>query len=100
MPTRERLPGDLKALAFRSAFSLHNEHWRSDVEEMARRLKLPDDKTATGWTAALGQLLNAPVEGRYEIEASINHVARAYHWVCRNTCRVCVDLFGQAGADN
>ena len=40
MPTRERLPDDLKDLAFRNGFELSHTRWRSDVREMIQRLRL------------------------------------------------------------
>ena len=40
MPTQERLPDDLKDLAFRSGFELSHTRWHSDVREMMQRLGL------------------------------------------------------------
>ena len=38
MPTSERLPEDLKELAFRNGFELSHNRWHSDVRELAHRL--------------------------------------------------------------
>ena len=75
MPRKEQLPNDLKELAFRSGFNLRNEQWRSGVAEMARRLGLPDEKAATGWTEMLSQVLNAVVEGRKRPTAPASPIA-------------------------
>jgi formylglycine-generating enzyme required for sulfatase activity len=40
MPAQERLPDDLKDLAFRNGFELSHTRWHSDVREMAQRLGL------------------------------------------------------------
>ena len=40
MPTQERLPEDLKDLAFRNGFELSHMRWESDVREMVKRLGL------------------------------------------------------------
>ena len=42
MPAQERLPDDLKELAFRNGFELSHTRWHSDVREMAQRLGLGD----------------------------------------------------------
>ena len=40
MPAPERLPEDLKELAFRNGFELSHTRWHSDVRELAHRLGL------------------------------------------------------------
>ena len=40
MPALERLPDDLKDLAFRNGFELSHSRWRSDVRELVQRLGL------------------------------------------------------------
>jgi hypothetical protein len=40
MPPQDRLPDDLKDLAFRNGFDLRHNHWRSDVRELMQRLEL------------------------------------------------------------
>jgi len=40
MPAAERLPDDLKGLAFRNGFELSHTRWHSDVRELAHRLGL------------------------------------------------------------
>jgi formylglycine-generating enzyme required for sulfatase activity len=40
MPPEDRLPDDLKDLAFREGFELSHAHWHSDVKEMMQRLGL------------------------------------------------------------
>ena len=45
MPPAERLPDDLKDLAFRNGFELSHTRWHSDVREMAHRLGLPTGET-------------------------------------------------------
>ena len=42
MPAQDRLPDDLKDLAFRNGFELSHMRWHSDVREMAQRLGLGD----------------------------------------------------------
>ena len=42
MPAQERLPDDMKDLAFRNGFELSHMRWHSDVREMAERLGLGD----------------------------------------------------------
>jgi hypothetical protein len=42
MPAEERLPDDMKDLAFRNGFELSHMRWHSDVREMAQRLGLGD----------------------------------------------------------
>jgi hypothetical protein len=46
MPAEERLPDDLKDLAFRNGFELSHMRWHSDVREMAQRLGLGDAAAA------------------------------------------------------
>jgi formylglycine-generating enzyme required for sulfatase activity len=46
MPPAERLPDDLKNLAFRNGFELSHMRWHSDVREMAQRLGLAADEAA------------------------------------------------------
>jgi hypothetical protein len=40
MPTADRLPDEIKDLAYRNAFTLSHARWESDVEELIRRLGL------------------------------------------------------------
>ena len=40
MPTPDRLPDDLKDLAFRNGFEISHTRWESDVREMLKRLGL------------------------------------------------------------
>jgi TIR domain len=40
VPAAERLPDDIKDLAFRNGFELSHSRWESDVREMVRRLEL------------------------------------------------------------
>ncbi len=40
IPSSERLPDDLKDLAYRNGFELGHSRWESDVREMIRRLEL------------------------------------------------------------
>jgi formylglycine-generating enzyme required for sulfatase activity len=47
MPAQERLPGDLKELAFRNGFELSHSRWHSDVRELAHRLGLDDAPVAS-----------------------------------------------------
>ena len=42
MPAQDRLPDDMKDLAFRNGFELSHMRWHSDVREMAQRLGLGD----------------------------------------------------------
>ncbi len=44
MPTPERLPEDLKDLAYRNGFELGHSTWESDVKEMIKRLGLGEHK--------------------------------------------------------
>jgi TIR domain len=44
MPTPERLPEDLKDLAYRNGFELGHSTWESDVKEMIKRLGLVERK--------------------------------------------------------
>jgi formylglycine-generating enzyme required for sulfatase activity len=46
MPAQERLPDDMKDLAFRNGFELSHMRWHSDVREMAQRLGLGDAAAA------------------------------------------------------
>ena len=48
MPAPERLPDDLKELAFRNGFELSHTRWHSDVREMAHRLGLDDAHAVRG----------------------------------------------------
>lgn len=61
MPPQERLPEDLKDLAFRNGFELSHLRWESDVREMVKRLglgrsgirrRLPEESTASLTDAA------------------------------------------------
>jgi formylglycine-generating enzyme required for sulfatase activity len=52
MPAPERLPEDLKELAFRNSFELSHTRWRSDVRELAHRLGLQDAHAAPDETPA------------------------------------------------
>ena len=91
MPPEERLPDDLKDLAFRNGFELSHTRWHSDVREMAQRLGLevadvpalgakaksalnpvevePQATTRSGWSPTLST----------EAEAR----ARDSHWLTR-----------------
>ncbi len=40
MPEQEKLPNDLKDLAFRNGFELSHTRWESDVREMVKRLNI------------------------------------------------------------
>ena len=73
MPAAERLPDDLKDLAFRNGFELSHLRWHSDVHEMAKRLGLGD---AEGSSAPPG----AP--GRDATEAS-RATRTLPHWLTR-----------------
>lgn len=46
MPSAERLPDDLKDLAYRNGFELSHTRWKSDVHELVRRLGLLPTATA------------------------------------------------------
>ncbi len=46
MPAQDRLPDDMKDLAFRNGFELSHMRWHSDVREMAQRLGLGDAAAA------------------------------------------------------
>jgi formylglycine-generating enzyme required for sulfatase activity len=46
MPPPERLPDDLKELAFRNGFELSHTRWHSDVRELAHRLGLDATQVA------------------------------------------------------
>jgi formylglycine-generating enzyme required for sulfatase activity len=46
MPAAERLPDDLKELAFRNSFELSHSRWHSDVRELAHRLGLDGAQAA------------------------------------------------------
>ena len=46
MPAQERLPDDLKDLAFRNGFELSHTRWHSDVRELVQRLGIADSSTA------------------------------------------------------
>ncbi len=48
MPAAERLPGDLKELAYRNGFELSHTRWHSDVRELAHRLGLDDAQVTLG----------------------------------------------------
>jgi formylglycine-generating enzyme required for sulfatase activity len=55
MPPEQRLPDDLKDLAFRNGFELSHARWHSDVREMAQRLGLDAaDAPALGAKAKTG----------------------------------------------
>ena len=43
MPMQERLPDDLKDLAFRNGFELSHTRWHSDARELVQRLGLAND---------------------------------------------------------
>jgi hypothetical protein len=60
MPPEQRLPGDLKDLAFRNGFELSHARWHSDVREMAQRLGL--DVTDARALAATAKSAFKPVE--------------------------------------
>ena len=46
MPAPERLPEDIKELAYRNGFELGHSTWESDVKEMIKRLGLCEQKAA------------------------------------------------------
>ncbi len=46
LPALERLPDDLKDLAFRNGFELSHSRWRSDVRELVQRLGLASPSTS------------------------------------------------------
>ena len=50
MPAPERLPEDLKELAFRNGFELSHTRWHSDVRELAHRLGLDATQVAPAET--------------------------------------------------
>ena len=47
MPAPERLPDDIKDLAYRNGFELGHSTWESDVNEMIKRLGLSEQQEAT-----------------------------------------------------
>jgi formylglycine-generating enzyme required for sulfatase activity len=47
MPSQERLPDDLKDLAYRNGFELSHTRWHSDVREMMQRLGLAHSDVPT-----------------------------------------------------
>ena len=51
MPPQERLPEDLKDLAFRNGFELSHMRWESDVREMVKRLGQGTDEIRGDWSA-------------------------------------------------
>lgn len=77
MPPQEKLPDDLKDLAFRNGFELSHTRWESDVREMVKRLNIgtpiaheePPQSTASlpsargggGWPFGKGSMIAAGV---------------------------------------
>jgi hypothetical protein len=93
MPAADRLPDDLKELAFRNGFKLSHAQWHSDIRELADRLGLvsadvaPDEargRVATQ-TAALDPAAavrpGAPLARKTETRAE--GAAQAPYWLTR-----------------
>ena len=70
MPALERLPDDLKDLAFRNGFELSHSRWRSDVRELVQRLGLAGD-SATDAQAKTQRIEIKPPSARRPATAGI-----------------------------
>ena len=81
MPAQERLPDDLKDLAFRNGFELSHTRWHSDVREMAQRLGLGDAKVAPVDAHAHGATKRIEMAAQ-QVEAQASAV-RAHEWMTR-----------------
>jgi hypothetical protein len=89
MPAPERLPDDLKELAFRNSFELSHTRWHSDVQELGHRLGLdraqvaPAEapvKAAPAQPAAPPSSSTARVTRRRAVGAAAITVAAAGPW--------------------
>ena len=63
MPDPERLPEDIKDLAYRNGFELGHSTWESDVKEMVKRLGLGDQR------AAVSAHASTTAEGHHKLSA-------------------------------
>jgi len=68
MPAADRLPDDVKELAFRNGFKLSHAQWRSDIRELADRLGLVSADVAPD--EARGRAATGSVDGRSALRLS------------------------------
>ena len=93
MPAQDRLPDDLKDLAFRNGFELSHTRWHSDISELAERLGLanadvaPDEAPAKGAAQRVrtsqSTAVHSGVPPAREAEAQAQGAAEAPHRLTR-----------------
>ena len=92
MPPVERLPGDLKDLAFRNGFELSHTRWHSDVREMAQRLGL-----GIGASSDAEPRAKSAVPRGAPMAAPVQTLAAPTSWLTRRRALAAVAV-GVAGA--
>jgi formylglycine-generating enzyme required for sulfatase activity len=88
MPAPDRLPDDLKDLAFRNGFELSHTRWHSDVTEMAHRLGLYDADVSPGGSQAKSTnrqatAIQSGAPATQPVDAQARGAAKALRWLTR-----------------